>query len=225
MVKENTSLEYEKAINYIYKMIEEEELSLGSKLPTERSISEKLGIGRNSTREALSILHGMGMIERKQGSGNYISKNVGNSIKQILMMMLALGTITKKDVCEFRRTMEKSVAMLLVDRGISKEDKKILQGLLERMEKAKGKELVEIDRKFHYSLIIATKNTLFITIMEAVNEIYREWIDIALKKADEENKERLLKYHKDIFGNILVKNTEEMITSIDKHYDLIEKML
>lgn len=225
MVKENTSLEYEKAINYIYKMIEEEDLSLGSKLPTERSISEKLGIGRNSTREALSILHGIGMIERKQGSGNYISKNVGNSIKQILMMMLALGTITKKDVCEFRRTMEKSVAMLLVDRGISKEDKKILQGLLERMEKAKGKELVEIDRKFHYSLIIATKNTLFITIMEAVNEVYREWIDIALKKADEENKERLLKYHKDIFGNILVKNTEEMITSIDKHYDLIEKML
>ena len=67
---ENSSQEYAKAVAYIYELINNGTLEVGSRLPTERSISVQLGIGRNSTREALSILHGMGIIERKQGSGN-----------------------------------------------------------------------------------------------------------------------------------------------------------
>lgn len=74
MEKQHVTSEYEKAIQYIYSLMQDGTLQNGSKLPTERTIAETLGIGRNSTREALSILHGMGMIERVQGSGNYISK-------------------------------------------------------------------------------------------------------------------------------------------------------
>ena len=73
MINESTSLEYEKAINYIYSLICDGSLKVGSKLPAERAIAEKLGIGRNSTREALSILHGMGIVTRVHGSGNYVS--------------------------------------------------------------------------------------------------------------------------------------------------------
>ncbi len=90
---------------------------MGAKLPTERVIAEHLGIGRNSTREALSILHGMGMIRRVQGSGNYVTGDAHRSIRQICTMMLELGTITKKDVCEFRRVLEKSACMLLAQRA------------------------------------------------------------------------------------------------------------
>jgi GntR family transcriptional repressor for pyruvate dehydrogenase complex len=74
MEKQHATSEYEKAIQYIYSLMQDGILQNGSKLPTERTIAETLGIGRNSTREALSILHGMGMIERVQGSGNYIKK-------------------------------------------------------------------------------------------------------------------------------------------------------
>ena len=69
MEKQHVTSEYEKAIQYIYSLMQDGTLQNGSKLPTERTIAETLGIGRNSTREALSILHGMGMIERVQGSG------------------------------------------------------------------------------------------------------------------------------------------------------------
>lgn len=90
------SMEYEKVIDYINQLICSGELGVGSKLPTERSIAETLGIGRNSTREALSILHGMGMIRSVQGSGNYLTGDAHRSIRQICTMMLALGTITKE---------------------------------------------------------------------------------------------------------------------------------
>ncbi|MCI6008282.1 MAG: GntR family transcriptional regulator [Ruminococcus sp.] len=225
MINESTSLEYEKAINYIYSLICDGSLKVGSKLPAERAIAEKLGIGRNSTREALSILHGMGMITRVQGSGNYVSKNAGSSIKQIITVMLALGTITKQDVCEFRRIMEKSVCSVLINKSFSRQQEEHFRELLNEMKIAQSKRLVEIDKAFHDSLILATENTLFITVMEAVTEVYREWIDIVLKKADKENKQKLFQCHSDIFDSILNKDTEMVINAVDRHYDLIEEML
>ena len=58
-MEKQTTQEYEKAITYIIDRIKEGSLQLGSKLPPERRIAEELGIGRNSIREAISILHGI----------------------------------------------------------------------------------------------------------------------------------------------------------------------
>ena len=165
------------------------------------------------------------MITRVQGSGNYVSKNAGSSIKQIITVMLALGTITKQDVCEFRRIMEKSVCSVLINKSFSRQQEEHFRELLNEMKIAQSKRLVEIDKAFHDSLILATENTLFITVMEAVTEVYREWIDIVLKKADKENKQKLFQCHSDIFDSILNKDTEMVINAVDRHYDLIEEML
>ena len=70
MEREQTTSEYEKAIQYIDQLILQGDLQIGSKLPTERSIAEELGIGRNSTREALSILHGMGRMPETPFTGS-----------------------------------------------------------------------------------------------------------------------------------------------------------
>ena len=126
-MEKQTTQEYEKAIAYIIDRIKEGSLQLGSKLPPERRIAEELGIGRNSIREAISILHGMGLIERVQGSGNYVSKHVGESIRQSLTVMLALGTITKEEIFEFRRVMEKAVCSNLIAKGLSYESESILE--------------------------------------------------------------------------------------------------
>ncbi len=225
MENKSASSEYEKAIDYIYTLMQEGHLKVGSKLPTERAIAERLGIGRNSIREALCILHGMGLVERVQGSGNYVSKNIGSSIKQILTVTLALGTITRQDVCSFRRIMEKSVCMLLVDKDLSVQQVKHFEEIFYKMKNSVEDAMPELDKAFHDSLILATDNTLFITIMEAITEVYREWIDAALKKADVGQKHKLVEYHTGIFQSIMNKNTDEMLYFIDKHYDLTEEML
>ena len=90
MKNTDVQMEYEKAIDYIFGMIQNKALTVGSKLPTERAIAQELNIGRNSTREALSILHGMGMVKSVQGSGNYICADANKTIFQILTVMLAL---------------------------------------------------------------------------------------------------------------------------------------
>lgn len=216
-------MEYEKAIDYIFGMIQNGDLTVGSKLPTERAIAQELNIGRNSTREALSILHGMGMVKSVQGSGNYICADANKTIFQILTVMLALGSITKKDVCEFRRAMEKTVCMLLLEKGISEDADMEMKRLLDDMKK--DQPAVRSDKEFHALLVTATHNELLSTIMGAVMTVYQEWIELVLKKADPETKNILVSYHEDIYNGIKDKNESLVNEAIDKHYNLIEELL
>ncbi|MGN0437820.1 MAG: FadR/GntR family transcriptional regulator [Lachnospiraceae bacterium] len=225
MEQQNKQMEYEKAITYIFSMIQNGELSVGNKLPTERTIAETLNIGRNSTREALSILHGMGIINRVHGSGNYISARTNETFRQLLIMMLALGTITKKDVCEFRRTMEKATCSLLIKKGIREEHKNIFEENLKDLKNASDLNQAILDKEFHELLMKESENTLLITIMEALMTVYREWIDEVLQKADKQKKKEFHLYHEGIYHGILIGNEKDVTTFIDKHYDLIEELI
>ena len=99
--------EYQKVISYLSQMIASGELAIGYRLPTERSLAETLSIGRNSTREALRMLEHTGVIVCKRGSGNYLTGNVSRPITEMVHMMLLLGQTDRKEICSFRRNMEK----------------------------------------------------------------------------------------------------------------------
>ena len=46
----------------------------GERIPAERELCQKLGVGRASLREALKALEIMGMIETRLGDGTYVCK-------------------------------------------------------------------------------------------------------------------------------------------------------
>ena len=190
MNQKKISQEYEKAIQYIYELMKSGELTIGSRLPTERALAETLGIGRNSTREALSIMHGMGLI-----------------------------------VCEFRRMMEKSVCNAVIHTGLTKEQRERLESMVNQMSMVTGENLVDTDKAFHEELIADTGNNLWITLMEAVVEVYREWIDYVIKHADGIKKKKLLKTHEMIYDSLIKKDIETLNAAIDEHYDIIEELL
>jgi GntR family transcriptional regulator, transcriptional repressor for pyruvate dehydrogenase complex len=55
------------AAKEISRLIEQEKLAPGDKLPTETTLSTMLGVSRNSVREALRVLHGLGYVEKAAG--------------------------------------------------------------------------------------------------------------------------------------------------------------
>lgn len=235
---ENSSQEYAKAIGYIYELINAGTLEVGSRLPTERNIAMQLGIGRNSTREALSILHGMGIIERKQGSGNYISGAAGKSIGQIILMMLALRSISYRDVCEFRRILEKTVCGTIVRNGISREHSNRLSGYLNELENLQcmlkddkaasddvTKDILEklaiADDNFHNELIKAADNSLMTVIMDAVTTVYKESIEQVIYNSDECVRDKLIECHRGIYEGIISLDKRMIEAAIDMHYDVV----
>lgn len=67
---------YETVVEYIKEEIKQDRLRIGNKLPTERELSATLDLGRNSIREALRTLSSLGIIESRQGSGNYLTGDI-----------------------------------------------------------------------------------------------------------------------------------------------------
>ncbi len=55
-------------------LIDSGRYSPGGRLPSERSLSEDLRVGRSTIREALRTLEALGLIELRQGRGAYVSE-------------------------------------------------------------------------------------------------------------------------------------------------------
>lgn len=226
-MEKNSQLEYEKAVTYIVTQMKKGELTVGSKLPTERVLSSELGISRNSTREAISVLTGMGLVERKQGSGNYISQNITGTLKNGIQMLLLVKGISAKDICDFRRSMEKSVCMYLLENGIARKMRMSIEETIENLNLTyeSGIDEAKADELFHAKLIEATDNKLWIEIMEAVSGAYSDNIAFIVKNASGNDKEILKSSHEAIYKGILSDDSNEVMKQIDIHYDIIEKYL
>ena len=52
-------------------------LAHGARLPPEREMAADLGIAVGTLRKALADLEGKGLLERRQGSGNYVRRLAG----------------------------------------------------------------------------------------------------------------------------------------------------
>lgn len=216
-----TGQEYEKAFQYIYRLISDGTVHPGEKLPTERAIAETLGISRNSTREALSIFLALGMVERRQGSGNYVADNFSPALKQMIYMMLAVNRTSRKDICAFRKYMEKASCEAILDREKPEGWYGELEGILCR-ETESLQEEIDRDRDFHYGLIHETKNSFWITLMDAVAEVYRQWIDQCLRKADDSLRKKLASAHRGILEGLKRRDLQSCNAAIEYHYDLID---
>lgn len=59
------------ALERLRALLRSDSLDADGKLPTERALSEVLGVGRRAVRRALEVLEAEGRIWRRQGSGTY----------------------------------------------------------------------------------------------------------------------------------------------------------
>lgn len=73
----------ELVLEKLIEMIKSGEIPPNSKLPTEKELTEKFGVSRVPIREALSVLEASGIIESKQGGGNWVKEvNLANMFER-----------------------------------------------------------------------------------------------------------------------------------------------
>jgi GntR family transcriptional regulator, transcriptional repressor for pyruvate dehydrogenase complex len=64
---------YQQVITQLVEYIESEQLSGGAKIPTERNLSELLGVSRSSIREGIRSLELLGYLDSRQGEGTFVA--------------------------------------------------------------------------------------------------------------------------------------------------------
>jgi GntR family transcriptional repressor for pyruvate dehydrogenase complex len=98
-------------------MILDGTLVAGEKLLPERLLAEKFQVSRPSLREAIQNLQAKGLIERKQGGGTFIKKNLSAKMTDPLLALVASRPETQFDLLEFRHALEGMAAYYAALRG------------------------------------------------------------------------------------------------------------
>ncbi|MEG0381468.1 MAG: GntR family transcriptional regulator, partial [Kurthia sp.] len=94
-------------------LIQVEKIQSGGKLPSERVLSERLGVGRSSVREALRSLELLGLIETTHGGGTFLATTHNHQLVEVLSMFILEDEKSKKDVELTRQIHEKEAIRVI----------------------------------------------------------------------------------------------------------------
>jgi GntR family transcriptional repressor for pyruvate dehydrogenase complex len=160
------SIEFEsptdKIIQQLKQLITTGQLKPGDRLPAERVLAERLGVGRSYVREAIRKLEFFGLLKTSPQSGTYVS---GYSIKMIEGVLTDIINFNKDDfsaLIEARYYMEINAARLAAMRRTD-EDLELLRAAVADYDNKvnSNQDAVQEDMFIHLRIANATRNSVF----------------------------------------------------------------
>ena len=164
-------------VDQLVSLIRSGNFTPGDQLPGERQMAQKLGVSRNSVREALRTLETVGLIEIKPGKGTFVKDPSSEVLRAALVPHLFQDEDTFAKLFELREIIEVEAASRAAER-ISEEQLEQIGRWLNTMEVSVDNNDLEMalvaDVEFHRHVIIATGNDVLIDLMESVVDLLRE---------------------------------------------------
>jgi GntR family transcriptional regulator, transcriptional repressor for pyruvate dehydrogenase complex len=116
-------------VEQIIDLISRDVLKPGERLPSERELCKKFGVGRTSLREALRSLAVMGILDGRVGEGTFVSTNNKKYLEKTLQWGLLLDRKKVEDLIETRLMLESQTAFLASQRATKQNLQEIGQTL------------------------------------------------------------------------------------------------
>lgn len=149
-------------------MIEGGGLPPDGRLPTERDLSDSMGIGRRAVRSALESLLAEGLIWRKQGKGTFAGQAPD---KTQLLAAEIVGETNVVDVMEARLCIEPVLAAMAARHALP-EDIDRMRNLAQRILQAGDPDSIELwDGALHRLIARTAKNKPLLTAFSMIDEI------------------------------------------------------
>ncbi|MCV7367607.1 GntR family transcriptional regulator [Mycolicibacterium duvalii] len=142
---------------------------IGERIPNETVLVEKLGVGRNTVREAVRALAHAGLLDVRQGDGTYVraTSEVSGALRRLCGTEL-------REVLEVRRALEVEAARLAAAHRTAADVAEMRALLARRDEHAADdtEEFARVDAAFHLAVVRSSGNRtlteLYRGLMEAV---------------------------------------------------------
>lgn len=215
---------YRTVLSYIRGKIQSRELSVGDRLPTERSLSAELSISRNTVRDAMRVLESMGIVESRQGSGNYLAARMDHYLSEALQFLLLLSQLSYLEINQLRRAIELEGCRLALEMRTEKQLKQMAV-LLEHMESAPPEERIAADQQFHQTVLESSGNHLLVLMMDALSEVCGSLIAGLTSALSPENDARLLHIHREFLTALGERRCEDALEAVRRHYDIADQAL
>ena len=220
---------YEDVINDLYDLIDKNGFKPGDQLPSERELTEALGISRNVLRESFHVLEKRGIISSRQGKGRYL--RVIPSSEDLKMINGSLSESLERyslaDAYAVRQILEVKAVELAV-KNASDADIEELETALDALEKHFF-ETNSTDGEFELHKLYAKKSgsafleeILDLVLYRILEIMHSKMISLlSLHQAEEE-----IRSHREIISAIRARNAEEASRLMSDHMqssiDLLE---
>lgn len=148
----------------------------GERIPSERKLSEALGVGRSVIREALKSVTVLGLLEVRQGDGTYLKRTDSELLPQTIEWGLMLGAKRITDLLETRRYLEVVVVGLAAERRDEANLERLRQHAASMRQAETPADFVAADIAFHLEIATAAGNESLLQIMRSIRSLLQVWI-------------------------------------------------
>jgi len=213
--------------------IKQGDFPVGSKLPSENELAERMGVSRPTIREALAALTAVGLIESKPGSGNYVRNGtalidtIGNE---------AVLVLENEDSCieimEARGLFEPPVAGLAAQKRTEAdiENLKAVHARLQELAKEGDPDAyLDADKEFHLAVIAAAHNNLVSNVLVPLintmdQKLYREFTSHYYFK-DRMGLQEVAGLHDKILAAIIASDPDRAAAEMREHWDRMQEVV
>ena len=198
----------DQAIAKIKDLIMSGEFTAGSKLPNEQDLSQRLGLSRNSLREAVRALTLIGVLEPRVGDGTYVTSLEPDLLLTGMGFISDLMTgSTVLELHQVRRILE-PVATEMAATRLDATDLASLERCLADMDEASSTQaFIAADAEFHRIIVAASGNATLASLIQNLSGgtlRARVWRSVVEQDAIETTKRR----HWDIYNALRDRDAE-----------------
>jgi len=214
---------YEEVARQIERLILKK-LQPGDKLPSERELAETLGVSRSSIRDAIRSLELMGMVEPRQGAGTIVREISADSLVNPLANALKRKEDLISELLDFRKMLEPPLAARAATR-ISPDEISEMEEILQRQEEKQrqGDAAVAEDAEFHYSIALASGNSVVLKVLDTLMDLLRDTRERTLQV--EGRPQKSLAGHRRILAAIKRHDAEGARAAMRRHIEDVEEIV
>ncbi|MGR3614915.1 MAG: FadR/GntR family transcriptional regulator [Paracoccaceae bacterium] len=205
-------------------------LQPGERLPSERELSEKMGVSRPSLREAIAELQERGLLASHAGSGVFVADVLGSAFSPALVELFGSHDEAVSDYLSFRRDMEGLAAERAAQFG-SASDLKVIQTICDKMEAAQGQknadEEARLDAQFHSAILDASHNVVMLHMMRSMFDLLRQGVFYNRQVMFKQRTSRtaLMDQHKAINAALQAQDPKAARKAVEDHLDYVAEAL
>jgi len=215
----------EDIVNYIKNLIVEGKLKPLDRLPSERELAERFGVGRPTVREAIRSLELMGLVEVHSGQKGTVIKNPElatymESVVEQMSWLVQIELTTLKQLLEVRDSLERGIAIEASKRA-TKEQLNRMKKILTEMKRCTGDVDAYIKKgiEFHSTLAEATHNPIYHIIWTRFSDLIFNYYHKLLKGYSQKTFKKLCLANDEIYEAILTEDPEKINAAMDNHIE------
>jgi len=204
-------------ISQIRSLITSGELKPGDTLPSERKLSEKLGVGRIIIRDAIKKLEFYGLVKTYPQSGTKIKGKGLMALEGLILDLLDFEEADFVSIVEIRNLLEIKSAGLAASKRTGKDIINIQKALLAYEDKVKeGVTAEKEDFNLHLQIAKVSDNSVLNLLMNIVTpDILNSFTTSYVNKA--ERTQDIIKEHREIVEQIIAQDPKEAKNAMRKH--------